>query len=67
VYSGLSLGATGVQGMKILYAKLRKSQVRQSYADIIKARKLLDYNPQVTLEEGDKEAPLDSFGGKLIT
>ena len=38
--------------LPILYAPSRTGEVRESYADISKAKKLLGYVPKITLERG---------------
>ena len=40
--------------LKISYEKPREGDIRDSYADISKARKVLGYNPEVDLENGLK-------------
>ena len=40
--------------LPILHSPSRSGEVRESYADISKARKLLEYEPKVSLEEGLK-------------
>ncbi len=38
--------------LPIIHKKARAGDIKQSYANIVKAAELLDYNPQVTLKDG---------------
>lgn len=41
--------------IKPIYRKQRPGDIRHSYADITKARKLLGFNPRISLEQGIRE------------
>lgn len=43
---------TGKTRLKLIHTNPRKGEIRHSYADITKARKVLRYDPKVDLEEG---------------
>ena len=46
------LKITGKNDLKPVYAKSRPGDIRQSYADIGKAKEVLGYSPEISLEEG---------------
>ena len=49
---GIFLRSTGKTGLKPTYEALRSGDIRHSQADIAKMRKLLGYEPKVSLEQG---------------
>ncbi len=46
------IGLSGRNDLKPMYMSPRRGDIRNSYADINKAKRELDYRPTVTLEEG---------------
>ncbi len=49
------LGLTGKTSLQPMYADPRPSDIKHSYADISKAKKILGYKPKITLKEGLKK------------
>jgi UDP-N-acetylglucosamine/UDP-N-acetylgalactosamine 4-epimerase len=47
---------SGVKGVKVLYGPNRPGDIPHSHASVEKAKKLLNYNPQFSLQKGLKEA-----------
>lgn len=46
------VGLSGLRGVKPVYAEARAGDIRQSYADLRKAEKMLHYKPKTSLSEG---------------
>ena len=50
----LIINLTGVYDAQIVYESEKRGDVRDTFADITKAKKMLGYKPTVNLEEGLK-------------
>ncbi|MBS7612407.1 SDR family oxidoreductase [Candidatus Bathyarchaeota archaeon] len=50
--ANVMLKLSGMETLKPIYMEARKGDIVHSYADISKARKMLKFNPKVSLEEG---------------
>ena len=53
--AGLVLRLAGLEGLRPEHGPPRPGDIRRSWADISKARRLLSYEPEISLEEGVRE------------
>lgn len=50
--ASILIGPSGIADIKLVYKAHRKGDIRNSYANISKAEKMLRYKPRITLKEG---------------